>query len=283
MKLRTNPALAGYAWMRSGVAQVRAQPMALAGLMGFVTLTLGLLLTLPWVGPVMVAVLAPALSAGWVHAVGSVAPGQRATVSLLLAPLLSTRRTALLTLGLLHAGALALTLLLADTLDPSLSDAWSALRAEDASTPMADEAMLQTVQSLQSGLLLRLVMVLPTMLLFWHAPVLIHREGASVAKALFASALASWRNLGAFVVYGVSWALADLVLSVVVGGVLGLLGLAQIALMLAVPVALLFSAAFYASLHASVSGCLDFDVPAAAPDMPQDSPQDAPNSGPDAT
>lgn len=277
MKLRTTRPLEGTRWMMSGLQAVRRQPLGLAGLVGFMTLNLGLMLTLPWVGALLVAVLLPALTAGWVHTLEASAADKRPTISGLLAPLLSPRRGALLRLGLLYALAGWAVLVLADVIDPSLPDAWDALRSDQTGAG-AEEQMANAMQSLQTGMLLRLTMLVPVTLLFWHAPVIIHREGASVAKALFASALASWRNLGAFVVYGVCWALADLALSLLLGGTLGLLGLPQLAMFLAVPVALLFSAAFYASLRASVLGCLDFS----APDDKSEALTDSERQGPDA-
>jgi hypothetical protein len=104
------------------------------------------------------------------------------------------------------------------------------------------------------------MLMLPLVLTLWHAPMVIVRTGAGVGKALFISATATWRNLGAFVVYGVAWLLADLVLSLLLAGLLAALGLGQLAMVLVLPGAMVFSGAFYASLKASVDGCIDFDA-----------------------
>jgi hypothetical protein len=277
MKLKQASALEGMRWMRQGVQLAYRQPLTFAGLMGFMLFGLGLLLALPLVGPVLVGVLMPTLSAGWVLAVETHHGGRRPTPLLLLQPLTLPTRTPLLILGALHAVAVTGVLWLADIIDPDLQDAWRTAMGGDAAGDLADEARLSAMQALQSGMLLRLVAIVPVALVFWHAPVILLREGGSVPRALFASALASFRNLGAFVVYALSWAAADLTLSVVLGGLLALLGLAQWAVFFAMPVALFFSAAFYASLHASVHGCLDFsatDTPSAQPlaDTPVDRP-----------
>ena len=79
------------------------------------------------------------------------------------------------------------------------------------------------------------------------------------ARSLFISATACWRNLGAFVVYGLCWLLADLLMSIVLSGLLSVLGLGQMSIILIMPAALLFSAAFYTSLRGTVEGCIDFD------------------------
>ncbi|MEY8875354.1 MAG: BPSS1780 family membrane protein, partial [Leptothrix sp. (in: b-proteobacteria)] len=196
-----------------------------------------------------------------VHTVARLQAGQAPNATLLLAPLRSPARMRLLQLGGLHAMAALLMLTLADQIDVGMPQAWEAMRqAQDEAATMA------ALEALQGGLTLRVALLLPVVLLFWHAPVLVSRDARiGVAQALFGSALASLRNLGAFVVYGLCWVGADLLLSTLLGGVLGLLGLPQLAMLVAVPVALLFSASFYASLHASVMGCIDFDDAELAP------------------
>ena len=45
----------------------------------------------------------------------------------------------------------------------------------------------------------------PLILLFWHAPALVHWHGVSPVKSLFFSAVACFRNFGALLVYGLAW------------------------------------------------------------------------------
>lgn len=264
IKLRSAPALEGWRWMFSGVQLARHSPLALLGLMGFMFFGLGLLLALPWIGPILVGVLMPALSGGWVLAVEALRAGRRPTPTHLMLPLLGRDRARLLLLGGLHATAAALTLGLAELIDPGLQLAWRSAMGAD----IGDDARMAAFQALQSGMLLRMALIVPVVLLFWHAPVILLREGGSVARALFASAVASIRNLGAFAVYGAAWVAADLLLSLTLGVLLAALGLAPWAPFFAMPAALFFSAAFYASLHASVYGCLNFDELPSAMDDP---------------
>lgn len=254
MKLRQASALEGMRWMTSGVQLLRSQPLTLAGLMGFMLFGLGLVLAVPLLGPPLAAALLPALSAGWVQAVDTLRSGRRPTPAALFLPFAAPSRRAMAMLGGLHALAVGGMFLLADGIDPDLAVAWRSAMSEG----IDDEARLAAFQTLQSGVLLRMLMLVPVALVFWHAPVILVRQGGSVARALFASALASFRNLGAFAIYGISWVAADLLLSLTLGGVLTLLGLAAWAMFFAIPAALFFSAAFYASLHATVQGCLDF-------------------------
>lgn len=255
MKLRTTTPLEGVRWARAGLTQLLGQPLAHAALFGVMAFGLGLLLTLPWVGPVLALTLLPALNAGWVHASARALQGERLTPLLLFVPLRSPQRNKLLQLGGFHAVAALLMFALAGLIDPEFASQWSlALGGADAD----DEITARAASAVQQGLLLRLLLLLPVLLAFWHASVIIHRTGASPAKALFASALATLRNLGTFVVYGLTWVGADLLLSALVGGLLGLLGQTALAVLVVVPSSMLFSAAFFASIHASVHGCIEF-------------------------
>ncbi len=256
MKLRVASPRDGLQWMLSGVHLARQQTLGLASLFGLMVFGMALLLGLPWIGPVLVAMLLPALSAGWVEAATAVQAGQRPLVTHLIGPLRSASRAALLQLGGVNAVGTFLLLLLADALDPGMADAWATMRDSETSA----DATLDAIGALQQGMVLRAMLMLPLVLTLWHAPMVIVRTGAGVGKALFISATATWRNLGAFVVYGVAWLLADLVLSLLLAGLLAALGLGQLAMVLVLPGAMVFSGAFYASLKASVDGCIDFDA-----------------------
>lgn len=255
MKLRVATPRDGMQWMLSGVHMARHHTLGLAGLFGLQIFALALLLGLPWVGPVLVAALLPALSAGWVEVSAAVQAGGRPQPSQLIGPLRSSARTALLRLGALNALASFLLLMLADLIDPGMADAWATMRDSETSA----EATLDAIGALQQGMVLRAALLVPLALTLWHVPVILVRTGAGLGKALFISANASWRNLGAFVVFGVCWLVADLVLSLLLAGLLATLGLGQAAMLLVLPGAMIFSGAFYASLKASVEGCIDFE------------------------
>ncbi len=262
MKLRKAPALEGFQWARSGVDILRRQPLAHVALLLAMSMTLGLISSVPWIGPIAALVLLPSISAGWVFSSATVLAGVRTTPGRLIAPLASPRRNALLQLGVLHMLACVAVLWVADLLDPGFRTALGpALGNQDG---VSEEATMQALELVRSGMLMRGAMLLPVALVFWHAPVILHRIGGSVARAVFASALTTWRNLPAFVVYGLSWLVADLLLSSVVGLIAAAIGQPQIVLLLVLPAAVLFASAFYASLHASVHACIEFDEVARA-------------------
>ena len=124
-------------------------------------------------------------------------------------------------------------------------------------TPMTRE--LAEEPEFQSAMWLSMCLYLPLSLAFWHAPAVALRTGAGAAKALFVSITASTRNIGAFVVYGLAWLGADLMMSALLGALVGLLGLGAIGMVLVLPAVLLFSAGFHVSMQASVDGCIEFE------------------------
>lgn len=256
MKLRTTSPLEGARWVRFGLTRLLRRPLPHLAMFGFMAFGLGLVLSLPWIGPPLALTLLPALCAGWVHATERDLAGEMPHPLMLLAPLRSPRRGALLQLGLLYALAALLLLELADLIDPEFFEQWSLAFGRQSA---GDDISAQALVSVQQGMLLRVVLLLPLVLLLWHAPVIIHRTSATVAKAIFASALATTRNLATFVVYGLSWLAADVLLSALVGVLLSLLGASALAMLVVIPISMLFSGAFFTSLHASVHGCLEFD------------------------
>lgn len=257
MKLRTARALDGLAWLRAGVRLVLRYPLQHLAMILFTLLVLGVLMSLPVIGPPLALATLPAFSAGWVFSSHAATLGMAPGPGQLLAVFRTLRRPAFALLGALHAGSAMLVLAIADLLDPGVGDQWSVLLDQQST----DAASATALQAVQSGMVLRAAMLVPVALVFWHAPVILMRTRDSVAKALFSSAVGSLRNLGAFVVYGAGWLLADMLLSTITGVLLAALGLGSYAMMIALPVALLLTAAFYASLHASVEGCLVIEQP----------------------
>ena len=107
------------------------------------------------------------------------------------------------------------------------------------------------------SVLWRVALSLPLSLAFWHTPALVHWAKVPPAKALFFSVVASWRNLGAFVVYGACWlavvaaagAVVQVVTAIVPGSVVGTFA--------AVSMGMWVAAAFYSSLYFTVTDCFE--------------------------
>ncbi len=194
----------GLAWLAEGWRMFRAAPFGWLVLVFAYLMGTMLLSAVRIVGPLAVAVLVPALSVGFMAA--SRAAWRRQPVELvMLAAGLRERLPAQLVLGavyvvgffgaiygsaLAEGGALVLVLLGS---------------APAATEPGPDGAMA-------AGMLLSVLLYLPTMMLLWFAPLLVSWHGVAPAKALFYSAVAFWLNLRAFLVYALGLAAAMFVI-----------------------------------------------------------------------
>ena len=261
MKLLTVPASRGVSWMLGGFQVFARQPLAYTALFMVFMFGLKLLSLLPGVGGLLALVLMPAASVGFVQASEAVVAGRVPSPALLVAALRGARpRTmVMLQLGLAYAMAALLAMWLLDLADPDFRANLAAFikRAQEATEAQVPDA------DVQNGLLLRLLLTVLVTLLFWHAPVVVHRSNVGVAQAVFSSVVACWRNRGAFAVYGLAWAVLPVLSAIVLVTFFSLIGQAQLAVLPLVPLLLIGSTAFYASLHFTVADCLDFGEPPA--------------------
>ena len=164
------------------------------------------------------------------------------------------RRMTLLKLGLAYAVGSIAIIWLSDIADGGKFEALQVAMASGKDDAEAIAALLADPQ-LQFGLMLRFGLASLLSLPFWHAPALVHWGDHGVGKALFFSTLACWRNLGAFVVYGLAWAGVILLFGVLANLLASVLQQAQLIAVAAVPAGLLLSTVFYASLYFTFSDC----------------------------
>jgi hypothetical protein len=113
-----------------------------------------------------------------------------------------------------------------------------------------------------AGFLLIMGLYLPLSLLFWQAPGLVHWHNVPPVKALFFSLVACVRNIGALVVFGLSWmgvfVVAGIVMSLVSAVLAQVVGGLANGLMIAT--AMLLAAMFFTSIVFTFRDCF------AAPD-----------------
>ena len=92
---------------------------------------------------------------------------------------------------------------------------------------------------------------LPVALLMWYAPMLAAWHGLPAGKALFFSVVAVWRNLGAFVIYGLAWLAIWMCFSLAFGLLLTSIGVANLAAVLGLPLVMLMLTWMYCSVYPS--------------------------------
>ena len=236
MLINSLPASAGLAWLRDGVRLVGRQPVGLPAMVVVYLMMLIVPALLPIVGIAISGVLAPFASVGLLTVCRDVSEGRMALPTAFAQPFRpSPARLQLLRLGIVNAILLLAVATLAALLAPE--------------SPDGD--MPQSLQDIPtSALLTQLALYLPVMALMWFAPALAGWHAIAPAKAMFGSAVACWRNVGAMLIYGV--AAGALTLGVSVAAVMLLTSFIEsreLLSMLMAPLALILMSIVQASLY----------------------------------
>jgi hypothetical protein len=288
-------ALSGWQWVGSGWKLFRRQPfsfatmlllccLALLGADALVAWMAQALGTLPFVsatlvnllGGVLVAVLSPVLTIGFLQGCRVARSGLPVHPVLIFAGFRSGRETLsrLLVLGAIQTVSLVFILLVVSGPDAFRVDAApdaatasappnAASTRADAGKPKPDvkadatppapmteaeqqEAIRNTVVQLE-----RAVIYLPIAMVMWYAPMLVAWHGLPVGKALFFSLVAVWRNRAAFTIYGLGWLMVWFVLSIVMAIVAVALNLMNVVVVVAAPLAMLLVTWMYCSVYAT--------------------------------
>ena len=225
------------------------------------------------VGSLLVATLTPALTVGFLQACRVADTGLAIHPLLLFAPLRAGRRTLirLLTLGAVQMAALVCILLFttgADAFrpDPPGDGTTATAPATNGGKPAAprsstsvdkapaadgvpSEAEQEALRRMAFQRLAQGLAYLPVALLMWYAPMLVAWHGLPPGKAMFFSVVAVWRNRGAFAVYGLAWLAIWMLVSIALAIVTTLIGVGNIAAIVAAPLAILLLTCMYCSVY----------------------------------
>lgn len=262
MKLKLVKASQGLVWIRQGMLACRKQPLGYIGLLGlsFMTATL-LTALLSDVGVAVATCLAPAIWMGFMLGTRRVLTGQLLTPTVMLEPFKTdpaTRKSFML-LGAAYGLAMLLALSLATWLGPDQA------LLEDLQSKSKDLGDMLGDPLIQQVLLLELLLTLPVTLVFLHAPALILWAHMPVPKALFFSLMASWRNLGAFAVFGLGWLGVLCAVALLAAGIAAIVPIPLVSSVLMMTASMWVAASFYASLYFTVVDCFEPHQPEVAP------------------
>lgn len=250
MQIRLLPATSGWRWIADGFTILRRQPIALLAITFLNLVLLSLSVVVPLVGSIAPLVLAPALMVGLMHAVRAADAGQMPVPSMLFAAFREDEGRAwrpLLLLGAFNASATMLSLAVA-----AMFDGGELMRiavGDDAAAPGAAAA---DGSSLWIAAFAFVLVYAPVQMAMWYAPLFIAWHRTPVAKSLFFSLFAVWRNRRAFIAYAAGWFALALVGSLFVRLVQGALGANPLLLsMILSPLSLLLITAIYCSFWPS--------------------------------
>jgi hypothetical protein len=258
MRLSNVPAATGITWMRLAVRTFVRQPLAFIGLFFLYLVAVSMLSLIPLVGDLVAMLVVPCIMLGLMAASREVHDGRFAKPSLLIMAVRpgAAQARAFWVLGALYAALVALVYGVAPSFPPEA--------AKTGITPEMMAAMLSDPR-----LLVALLLAVPVLMMFWHAPALVHWHGISPVKSLFFSVLACWRNRGALTVYVMTWMGISALAGIVVSVLSALLGSAQAMGMLVFPVGLLLATVFHVGIYFSFRDSFDDgDQPRSSDDTP---------------
>ena len=228
MQILSLPYSSGAQWVRDGWRLIRRQPLGLAAMVviymfvQFVPVSI----PLPYVGVILLGIVSPFVNLGLMGAFREVANTRVPTPMVFAQPLQNVPvRRVLFRLGLIHAGLLLLAVVLVR------------LIVGPPTVPAEDDAV--SLENLHLGTFLVFTLVYsPVIVTMWFAPMLAGWHGLDVGKAMFGSAVACWRNKGAFVIYGIVMACALFGVVALSSALIGSLLSTQVMPLFAAPVVL---------------------------------------------
>ena len=236
MKLNIVPARTGILWVKLGIQTFFKQPLALTGLFFMYMAVVLVLSQLPLIGPVLGGMLVPAATLGLMAATAEAASGRFPMPTVLISAFRAGRQRAraMLLLGAMYTAGSMLATALGTLVTPD-------------PTPIAgtDVQMAQ----FDPRMLVVLLLHTPLLVLFWHAPALVHWHGVTPVKSLFFSAIACLRNMGALLLYGLTWMGVFLVAGFVLSTLGMMMGGVALARGVMMPTVLLLVAMFSTSLY----------------------------------
>lgn len=255
MKLRIVPARTGVEWVKKGFRTFFRQPIALSGLFFMFLALMSLLSAIPIIGAALALIMLPAATLGLMAASLDAENGKFPMPMVLFSAFkkgtVSTR--AMLTLGAIYAAFFLLVLGITAAID---GGQFAKLYLMGGTV---NEDMLQN-ERFELAALVSLALYTPLSMLFWHAPALVHWQNISPIKSLFFSMVACVRNFWAFTLFGLTWAMAFVAISMAIAAVMALLGNPQWVAVSLLPTAIWMATMFFTSIVFTFNDCFETDA-----------------------
>jgi uncharacterized membrane protein len=256
MKLQTVPASTGLTWVKLGVKTFFRQPLAMSGLFFMFMSVVSVLSLVPVLGSAMSLALVPAATVGLMAASREALEGRFPMPVTLITVFRSgmERAKPVLMLGLLYAIALMVVMGVAALLGSA-----DAAPLQLPGGEVSQEAMRSAVMS--PGVWLAMLLYVPVLMAFWHAPALVHWHGVSPGKSLFFSLMACWRNKGAMLFYTLGWVGVFMLIGLGMSLLGAMLGGASGLNLILYPMVLFMASMFHTSIYFTFRGSFDTGEP----------------------
>lgn len=224
--IRTVAAGNGWLWVKNGYQLFKAYPLMWVIIFMIYFALIIPLSSIPVIGPIVSTLIAPVFAAGMMLGCRAVEQGGELEINHLFAGFKKNTAQLVSLGGFYMLGILMVSMLFASGFDPSMVESIS---KGGTVTPAQMTAF-------SGPLLLASILLLPVMMAYWFAPVLVALHNLSAIQALKLSLRASLTNTMAFLMYGFVFAVMMLVMAALFS-VLGQLGVvvALLALCFIVP------------------------------------------------
>jgi hypothetical protein len=256
MNLNIVPAKQGVTWVKQGIRTFWRQPLAFTGLFFLFIAWVSLLSMVPVLGAALALLILPAATLGLMVATEQAASGKFPMPTVLMVAFRAgqQRLKAMLVLGGMYAVSFLAVMALS-----ALIDGGDFAKVYLANAPITPEVVNDP--DFQIAMWFATILYIPLSMLFWHAPALVHWHGVPPLKSMFFSAVACWRNLGAFAVYLLAWLAVFIVGATLILTISSALGGKDLSAAVLMPGALLMAAMFFTSVYFSVKDCFDLPSP----------------------
>ncbi|MDY7577566.1 BPSS1780 family membrane protein [Herbaspirillum sp. RTI4] len=237
------PASTGWLWIKQGVALFRKQPAELSTLFlayMFLMLVIGII---PVLGQLLPLILVPVFAIAFMQACANIEKGERVYPSLLMTGFRSPLFKRLATLGVLYVLAALVAIGASSLVDGGFL--WQAMTGQTSIAPEKFDS-----SSLLLAIITAVVLYIPAAMAFWYAAPLIAWQDMSVGKAIFYSFYTVRREYRAFLVYAGIWiALGVLVPAILSTLVAFVVGNADVAIFVLLPMSIVLTVIMYSSFY----------------------------------
>ena len=240
----------GYLRIRQGFWLFKQKPYTFLMLVFLYIFVVQLSMFLPIIGFILILVLSPVFSVGFLTACQKVIRKERVAPSVYISPLRelpSGVRKNLLKLGLIYT----LLILMLSVISSQFVDVEKLVPLLTATQISAPDVLKEFYQAIVIGGIL----YIPISLLMWFSPQLVAWKGMTIAKALFGSIVACWMNRWAFMVYFCIWGLILVAIPLFLGAFFEAMNLSSVASYLISPITMAALTVLYCSFFATWKSC----------------------------
>ena len=258
MRVRINPPGTGWRWVREGMGTFWRQPLAMSGLFFMFMAVATVLSLVPQIGAVVSLALVPAATLGLMAATRVAREGRFPMPAVLFTAFRGgqQRMQAMLLLGGLYA-VCVLIILGAASLFGGDAPVPPPVPGGGEMTPEAMSAALRVTP----GTWIAMLLYLPVLMAFWHAPPLVFWHGVKPLKSLFFSLVACWSNKGALVLFSLGWVGVFMLAGAAFVTLGTLFGGAQAMGVMVYPIVLFLASMYHTSLWFTFRDSFELETP----------------------